>query len=118
MEGLYYRHSDGLAPCVDVQMASAAIGFLNLYLHIPGCNSLKEKRRRLKPLLSRLQREFNVSVAEIDHQDIWQNALVGCVMISNDPVYTRKNLFKIVKWIDHNWPDVDLVDEQIEVFSA
>jgi uncharacterized protein YlxP (DUF503 family) len=118
MERLYYKGFDD--PVLDGrgQMSSAAIGFLNLYLHIPGCASLKEKRRRLKPLIARLQREFNISVAEIDHQDIWQNALIGCVMISNDAVFTRKNLSNIVKWIDHNWPDIDLVDEEIEIFSA
>jgi uncharacterized protein len=36
------------------------IGQLTIYLHLPGCASLKEKRGRLKPLLARLHREFNL----------------------------------------------------------
>lgn len=79
---------------------------------------MKEKRGRIKPLVSRLQREFKISVAEIDHQDIWQSALIGCALISNDPVYTRQHFQKIVSWLDKNWPDIELVDEQIDIISS
>ena len=41
---------------------------LSLHLHLPGCASLKEKRGRIKPLMARLRREFNLSVAEMDLQ--------------------------------------------------
>jgi uncharacterized protein YlxP (DUF503 family) len=43
-----------------------SLGLLTIHLHLPGCASLKEKRGRLKPLLTRLHREFNISAAEID----------------------------------------------------
>ena len=42
---------------------------LTIHLRLPGCASLKEKRGHIKPLLNRLHREFNVSVAEMDLQD-------------------------------------------------
>ena len=42
---------------------------LTIHLHLPACSSLKEKRGRIKPLMARLHREFNVSVAEMDLQD-------------------------------------------------
>ena len=45
---------------------------LTIHLHLPTCGSLKEKRGRIKPLIARLHREFNVSVAEMDLQDKWQ----------------------------------------------
>ena len=41
---------------------------LTLHLHLPACASLKEKRGRIKPLMARLRREFNVSVADISLQ--------------------------------------------------
>ena len=47
---------------------------LTIHLHLPACASLKEKRGRIKPLMARLRREFNVSVAEMDLQDKWTEA--------------------------------------------
>lgn len=99
-------------------MGATAIGLLQLYIFIPGCSSLKEKRGRIKPLVLRLQREFNLSVAEIDHQDIWQNTVLGCVTISSDAVHARRSLSKVIRWVERHWPDVEVVDEQIEIFTS
>ena len=91
------------------------LGLLTLHIHFPGCTSLKEKRSRLKPLLARLHREFNISVAELDLQDVWQDALIGCALVSNDPAHTRRALQQVVHWIETDWPDVEVVEEQIEL---
>ena len=91
------------------------LGLLTLFIHLPGCASLKEKRSRLKPLLARLHREFNISVAEVDHQDVWQNTVVACALVSNDKRHTQRTLQKIVVWVERHWPDVELVDDQIEL---
>ncbi len=93
-----------------------SLGLLSLHIHLPGCSSLKEKRRRIKPLLARLHREFNISVSEVDHQDVWQDAVIACALVSNDKKHTQRILQQIVKWIDSNWFDVDLIDEYIELF--
>ena len=60
------------------------LGILTLHLHIPGCKSLKEKRSQLKPLLSRLHKEFNISVAEMDAHDVWQSTVIACAVVGND----------------------------------
>jgi uncharacterized protein YlxP (DUF503 family) len=99
-------------------MSKINIGYLSLGLYLPGCSSLKEKRSRIKPLISRIQREFKISAAELDHQDIWQSSLIGCVLITGDPAIARSSLLKIPRWIEQNWHDIELVDEHIEVFSA
>lgn len=91
------------------------IGVLTLHLHLPGCSSLKEKRRRLKPLIHRLHREFNVSVAEIDHQDRWQEAIVACAMVSNDYAHTQRSLQEVSRWVENSWLDLSLVDHQLEL---
>lgn len=93
-----------------------SLGLLTIYLTIPGCTSLKEKRSRLKPLMTRLQREFNISVAEIDHQDIWQNAVLAIALVSSDRRQTTRALQKIPNWIETYWPDVTLMDDQLEIF--
>ena len=85
---------------------------LNLYLH--GCNSLKEKRSRIKPLVMRLHREFNISAAEMDYLDSWQNAQIACVIVSNDSAHNQRSLQHIVDWLERYWPDVEVVSDQIE----
>ena len=91
------------------------VGVLTLQLSIPGCASLKEKRSRLKPLLSRLQREFNLSTAEVDHQDAWQSAVVQCALVSNDAVHVQRSLQRVVRWIETEWLDLEVEDDQIEL---
>jgi uncharacterized protein len=93
-----------------------ALGLLMIQLHIPGCTSLKEKRSRLKPLLARLHREFNVSVAEVEHQDAWQEAGIACALVSSDAAHTQRALQRIVHWIETDWPDVDVENDTLELF--
>jgi hypothetical protein len=93
-----------------------ALGVLTLKMQIVGCRSLKEKRSRLKPFISRLGQEFNISVAEVDHQDVWQSAVVACAMITSNRRQTQRSLQKVVNWIEAHWPDLVLEDEQIELF--
>ncbi|MFC1997066.1 DUF503 domain-containing protein [Chloroflexota bacterium] len=92
-----------------------AIGVLTLQIEIPGCKSLKGKRSRLKPLLSRLHREFNISVAEIDHHDAWQSAVIACALISNSPKHTQRALQNVATWVEEYWPDVTVIDDHVEI---
>ena len=55
----------------------AAIGVLTLELRIESSHSLKEKRHVVQSLKDRLRHKFNVSVAEIAHQDLWQRATIA-----------------------------------------
>lgn len=91
------------------------VGLLTLHLYLPGCTSLKEKRRRLRPNLTRLQREFNISVAEIDQNDTWQNAVIGCAVVSNDAAHLHRVLSKVTIWVENRWHDVELISDQVEI---
>ena len=88
---------------------------LTIHLHLPICSSLKEKRGRIKPLMARLRREFNVSVAEMDLQDQWQEAVIGCAMIGNDHVYLEQSMQSVAQWVHANWQDGQVIDEKIEI---
>ena len=92
-----------------------SLGLLTLHLRLPGCASLKEKRSRLKPLLARLHREFNVSVAEIERLDSWKEAVVACALVANDSSHVQRSLQSIVDWVESYWPDVDVADEELEL---
>ena len=61
-------------------------------LALAGCHSLKDKRRIVKSLKDRLHHQFNVSAAEVDHQDAWQRATIAAVTVSGDHVYAEKVL--------------------------
>ena len=60
-----------------------AIGVLTLELRLDESHSLKDKRQVVKGLKDRLRNDFNVSVAEIDYQDLWQRALLAVVTVSS-----------------------------------
>lgn len=91
------------------------LGTLTFHLHIPTCSSLKEKRGRIKPLISRLRREFNVSVAEMDLQDQWQEAVIGCAMIGNDRAFLQSALGNVANWVQAHWTDGDVIEQRIEI---
>jgi uncharacterized protein YlxP (DUF503 family) len=92
-----------------------SLGLLTIHLRLEGCTSLKEKRRRLKPLLIRLRREFNISIAEIDYLDAWQDALIGCALVSNDQAHTQRSLQRVLSWIESSWPDASVLDDRLEL---
>lgn len=60
------------------------VGILKLRLMIPGAHSLKEKRQALRSIKDRLRSQYNVSVAEVDSQDLWQVAELGVCAVGND----------------------------------
>jgi hypothetical protein len=92
-----------------------SLGLLTIDLYLPGCKSLKEKRSRLKPLITRLHKEFNISVSEFDHHDVWQSATLACALVTRDHGQTHRSLLKVIRWIETNWPDVSIVDDKIEI---
>jgi len=91
------------------------VGTLTFLLHLPDCGSLKEKRGRLKPLLARLHRQFNVSTAEMGLQDKWHEAIIACGMVGNDAAYLCSALETVRKWVEANWPDGDVLDTKIRL---
>lgn len=59
------------------------VGVMTLEIQLPYAHSLKEKRAVLQKIRDRLRSRYNVAVAELDHQDVWQQATLGVVSISN-----------------------------------
>lgn len=91
-----------------------SISVLTLYLQLPGCTSLKQKRGLIKPVLARLHREFNVSSAEVDKQDMWQEAVLACALVSSDSVHNQRVLQQVIAFTEENWPNLILLDARIE----
>jgi uncharacterized protein len=70
----------------------AVIGVLTLELRLENAHSLKDKRSVVQSLKNRLRNKFNVSVAEIDAQDLWQRATVAAVTVSSSHIFAEKVL--------------------------
>jgi uncharacterized protein len=77
---------------------------------IPVCRSLKEKRGRLKPVLSGLRREFGLSTAEVGNQEDWDSFSLACVIVSSDFAHNDEVLQNAVTWIENR--HLDLVIQQ------
>lgn len=63
-----------------------------LDLHFPGARSLKDKRQALRSLETKLRNRFNVAVAEVEHQDLWQRARVAVVSVNTDHGHLESTL--------------------------
>lgn len=92
------------------------IGLLTLELHIPDARSLKDKRQVLRSLKDRLRDRFNVAVAELDHQELWQRARVGVAAVSNDAHHLEQSL-RAVAAESERLLGRDLAGYDIEVFE-
>jgi len=91
------------------------IGVCTIHLELPGCHSLKDKRRIVKSILARVQNDFNVSVAEVERNDAWQHAVLGVACVSNDQGYVHRLLTKVVRSIEKGRFDAQVADYEIEI---
>src|SRR5216683_2540853 len=82
--------------------------------HIPDAQSLKDKRQVLRSLKDKLRRDFNVAVAELEHQDTWQRSVVGIVTISNEEKHLREVLQKVLDEADRILGSF-LINQAIEI---
>ena len=73
------------------------VGVLRLTLYIHGAASLKDKRQVLRKVTDRLRSRFNVSVAEVGDNDVWQRAVVGIVAVANDHSFVNEVLDKCAR---------------------
>jgi uncharacterized protein YlxP (DUF503 family) len=91
------------------------IGVCTIELHVPESGSLKTKRHSLKSLKDRIRSRFNVSVAEVDHNDLWQRASLAVAAVSNDKSHLNQMLDHVVNVVQTD-PEVQLLEYHIEMF--
>jgi len=83
-------------------------------LRIPGSGSLKEKRHVVKTLTSAIRSRFNVSVAEVDHHDLWQRTALAVAVAAGEGYHARKVLHEVEKLVDR-WGEVELIDAEVSL---
>ena len=94
------------------------VGVCRIELRLPENQSLKGKRRVVKSIIAKLQNRYNVSVAEINNQGLWQLATLGITYVSNHRRHADETLSSVVKFVRENYPDVEILSSETEVFSA
>lgn len=78
------------------------VGVLKAQLHLQGITSLKEKRSIVKSLLGRLKSRFNISIAEVDHQDSKTCAVIAMALVSNDTSFVNQQFDKIINFMQND----------------
>jgi uncharacterized protein YlxP (DUF503 family) len=97
---------------------SMNVGVCKVSLRIPENMSLKGKRQVLKSITSRIGNKFNVAVAEVDDNDVWQLATIGICCISNNNRHANQVLSRVVAFIMASRFDVEILDYEIEIIGV
>jgi uncharacterized protein YlxP (DUF503 family) len=95
-----------------VSVARVALGTVEL--HLPDVDSLKGKRHVLKGLKERVRARFEVAVAEVDHQDVWQRATLAVACVSHDARHANEVVSKAMDFIEDN-VDGRVIDLSVEI---
>ena len=73
------------------------VGIVRIELHLPGSGSLKDKRSVVRSLKERIRQRVHASVAEVDHQDLWQRAALGVAVVSGE----RRQVGEMLQSVRH-----------------
>ncbi len=93
---------------------TAVLGVLQFSLLVRGARSLKDKRRVVRSLKDRYKSRYNVSVAEVDDQQLINKATLAMAMAGSDRKYVGSTLARIVEQIRFH-PEAELIDHSLEI---
>ena len=94
------------------------IGVCRIMLHLPESGSLKDKRQVARSLSARIRNKFNVAVAEVEDQELWQRLTLAVCCVSTDPAHANEMVSKVVAFIEESRRDLELLDYQTEIISG
>jgi uncharacterized protein YlxP (DUF503 family) len=86
------------------------IGACKITLHLPQCHSLKDKRQIIKSVMARVRNQFEVAIAEVEHNDRWQIAVLGVSCVSNSHQHAGEVVQRVQRYIEESRPDVLMTD--------
>ena len=90
------------------------IGSCKVYLNVPFSHSLKEKRMVVKSIIQKVKNKFNVSIAEVEDQDIHQSIIIGFVEVTTTTAHANSMVQSVINFIDEV-SEADLMDTYIEI---
>ena len=105
---------EGQSPRRSASLPGMVIGTLVLHLQVPGSESLKDKRQVVRSLVARVRRTFNVAIAEVGDQDLWQAVELGVACVSNDARHADEVCQKVLNFVGED-AEALLVDSRFEI---
>ena len=94
------------------------IGIGRYELFIPASTSLKDKRQVLRSVSQTVARKFNVSIAEVEFQDLWQRAALGVSCVAESAGHCRKVLQEVERSIGRSAIDgAEIIDRHVDVVA-
>lgn len=94
------------------------IGVARFDIFIPASRSLKAKRQVVRSVVANVQNKFNVSVAEVDHQDLWQRSALGVSCVAESPGHCRKVLQEVEKTMGRVvLGNAEIIDRVVDVVA-
>jgi len=90
------------------------VGIAKIKLYLPGCHSLKEKRKVLRKIKDRAQAKLSVQIAEVAEQDVWQSAELGFSLVGNDNRVIQSIIDRVLDFVE-GCGDVQVVDNWSEI---
>jgi uncharacterized protein YlxP (DUF503 family) len=92
------------------------VGVCKLKIHIPGSQSLKDKRSIVKSLVSRLQKQFNISIAEVADHELWQIATIGIACVSNHNYRVDEIIDAVISTIQRDYPTIEIIEKETDIY--
>ena len=86
---------------------------VKLTFYIPHAASLKEKRQVCRSLIDKTRQKFNVSVAEVDTQDVHQTLTIGVAVVSGDNAHAQRSIDEIVRFMEEH-ADAELTETEYD----
>ena len=94
------------------------LGVCRIMLHLPDSASLKDKRQVSRSLTTRIRNSFNVAVAEVEDQGLWQRLTLAICCVSTDPPHANEMVSKVVAFVEEHRRDLELLDYETEIISG
>ena len=94
------------------------VGICRIMTHLPESSNLKAKRQVARSLTAKIRNQFNVAVAEVDDNDLWQRLTLGICCVSNDSAHANEMLSRVVSFVEELRSDLVLLDYETEVISG
>jgi len=95
----------------------AYVALLSIELHFPDAESLKAKRKELSSVKAQLHQRHGLSVAEVDHQDLWQRATLAAALTGGSPSRLQDATGRIEEWLDARYPQGVRVETAVASFD-
>jgi uncharacterized protein len=94
------------------------VGVLRLTLHLPDPGSLKSKRHLVRSAIDRVKARFNVSIAEVAENDLWQKSVIGVTAVGNDHSFVNESLDKVADFVaSMHGGQIQVTGRDIEIVS-